>query len=190
MEYPNRQSTRLPAYDYSEPGYYFVTICTQGRKYLFGNIIDDQMFLNDYGLIVENCWLDIPIHFKNVALDQFIIMPNHFHGIIEILDVGVGLRPTRQDEQAGHRPVRTNRAGHRPAPTRPGLPNFICAFKSYSSQRINIMRDTSGQSVWQRNYYEHVIRDEDDLNRIRQYIIDNPINWEKDELFVECALSG
>lgn len=116
------------------------------------------MNVNVYGWLVETCWLDLINHYKNIRLDKFIVMPNRFHGIIEIIE---------------------------PAPTtknkRPTLHAIIRSFKSYSSMRINNLREMTGSSVWQRNYYERIIRDEAELNRTREYIKDNPGNWDKDE---------
>ncbi len=157
---PRRKSIRLQEYDYSQPGVYFVTICTQNRECLFGNIGDEKMILNEYGRIVLSCWNDLPNHYSHVRLDAFQIMPNHGHGIIFI--VGAGLKPA-------------------PTPTkRHGLPEIVRAFKTFSARRINESRRTPGESIWQRNYYDRIIRDEDELNRIREYIIYNPLKWDLD----------
>jgi len=119
--------------------------------------------LNDLGKIVDKCWDDLPNHYPHIELDTFVIMPNHIHGIIMLHDdVGAGLKPA-------------------PTRKRHGLPEIVRAFKTFSSRHINQIRDTTGTPVWQRNYYEHVIRDETSLNDIRQYIIDNPLRWENDE---------
>jgi len=146
-------------------GWYYVTICTKDRKEILGEIHQGQMKVNMNGWIVQNCWMDLTNHYSHIHLDEFIVMPNHLHGIVCILD----------DTDA--------RAGHRPAPTH-GLSEIVRALKSYSAQRINIMRGAENVPVWQRNYFEHIIRDEKDLDRIRQYIIDNPSNWGHDEMNV------
>ena len=151
-------SLRLPGYDYSQSGYYFITICTKDRKELFGTITRDRMIENVYGKIVRDCWNDLPNHY-HFELDEFIVMPNHIHGIIVLSDVGVGLRPT---------------------PTGPGLSEIIRGFKSFSARRINQRRKLLGKPVWQRNFYDHIIRAEEDLNAIREYIRFNPEKWERD----------
>ena len=155
-----RKSIRLKEYDYSQAGTYFVTICTQDRECLFGQIVDENMILNENGKIVLSCWNDLPNHYSHVRLDAFQIMPNHVHGIIFI--VGAGFKPA-------------------PTPTkRHGLPEIVRAFKTFSARRINESRRTPGESIWQRNYYNRIIRNEDELNRIREYIIDNPLKWDLD----------
>ncbi len=164
----NRRSIRLSGFDYSQDGAYFVTVCTQNRDCVFGELEDGNMVLNSYGQIVSNIWRDLPDHYFHVRSDQFVVMPNHIHGIMILnrnhvvgIDVGAGLKP---------------------APTAKihALPEIIRGFKTFSSRRINELRGTPGTGLWQRNYYEHIIRDDDELNRIRQYIIDNPINWDTD----------
>jgi REP element-mobilizing transposase RayT len=151
----------LKGYDYSQPGGYYVTIVTQNRECLFGDIVDGKMILNEYGLIVETVWNDLPNHYNHIKLNEYVIMPNHVHGIVIINDVG---------------------AGFKPAPTiKHGLPEIIRGFKTFSARRINKYRNTPGQKLWQRNYWEHVIRDENELNRIREYIMNNPLQWELDE---------
>jgi putative transposase len=198
----HRRSIRLKGYDYSQNGAYFVTICAQDRTCLFGEIVDGGMQLNEWGQIVASTWQDLPNHVPHVQLDEFVVMPNHVHGILIITDdaddvgagsyddvvgagscddvVGAGLC----DDVVG--------AGLEPAPTKPartdtgtrqrhGLPEIVRQFKTFSARRINECRGTPGIPVWQRNYYEHVIRDEEDLRRIRQYIVDNPANWARDE---------
>ncbi len=160
----HRRSIRLQHYDYAHAGAYFVTICAQNRTCLFGTISDGQMRANDHGRIVNDCWNDLPNHYGQVILDEFITMPNHVHGIIILTDNNI-------------------RAGLKPAPTikHHGLPEIVRAFKTFSARRINQARNTPGMPVWQRNYYEHVIRNEDDLNKVREYIITNPAGWDKDK---------
>ncbi len=172
----NRQTIRLKKYDYSLPGAYFVTICAYNKEYLFGEIINGKIFLNRYGKIVHNCWYDLTNHYKNIKLDYFIIMPNHFHGILNI--VGAGFKPALGLKRAG-----LKRAGLKPAPTT-GLTEIIRAFKTFSARYINELRETTGIAVWQRNYYEHIIRDESELNKIREYIRYNPMKWQDDDYCV------
>ncbi len=160
----HRQSIRLPGYDYGQEGAYFVTMCVHNRECLFGEIADGEIRLNEYGKIAEYTLNDLVNHIGGIELDEYVVMPNHIHGIIVI---GVG-------------------AGSEPAPTltatkRHALPEIVRQFKTFSARRINAKRSTPGVPAWQRNYYEHVIRDDDDLNRIREYIINNPMNWDTDK---------
>ena len=199
----HRRSIRLRGYDYTQPGAYFITICTQGRECLFGEIIDGEMHLNEAGQIVVQTWQDLPNHISNVQLDAFVVMPNHVHGIIIITEragvlgagsvgagsVGAGSEtaPTKigPGPTAGSGPAAgpgSVGAGLEPAPTRSshGLPEIVRQFKTFSARRINELRGTPGTPVWQRNYYEHIIRDEFSLSRIRQYIAENPVRWDAD----------
>jgi len=164
-----RRSMRLRDYDYASPGVYFVTICTHGGECLLGDVVGGYVQLNNCGQAVQACWGDLPKHYPHVRLDALVIMPNHVHGIIVLVDdTGAGLRPA---------PTRPAPAGTK----RHGLPEIVCALKSFSARRINQLRNTPGQPVWQRNYYEHVVRDEDELYHIRRYIAENPLKWELDE---------
>jgi len=177
-EIHRRRSIRLKDYDYSQEGAYFVTICAWKKENSFGAIRNGEMLLNDYGVIVIKCWDDLPNHYQHAQLDEFVIMPNHVHGII-VLNVGAGLKPALFDKPAL---FHAQRAGFKPAPTKQhGLPEIVRAFKTFSSRRINDIRNTAGVPLWQRNYYEHVIRDEKKLNSIREYIRCNPLKWEEDE---------
>ncbi|MBS4000992.1 MAG: transposase [Desulfobulbaceae bacterium] len=168
------ETARLTEYDYSQAGAYFITICTQNHNHIFGEIANGIIKLNEFGKIVEKCWFEIPIHFPNVSLDVFVIMPNHIHGIVMINeneDISVETRHavSLQKRQLGY-----SQAG--------SLSVIIGSYKSACSKLINIVRNTPGQSIWQRNYYEHVIRNEKSLSKIRDYIVNNPLNWEFDEL--------
>ena len=172
----HRRSIRLQDYDYSSEGAYFVTICARHRECLFGEIVNGEIVLNEYGKIAEQCWNDMPNHYDNIALDAFIIMPNHFHGIIFITDnvdnvdnvraIHVGViheLPLRKS------PIQSSQQRRKML-----LPKIIGRFKMNSAKQINQIRNTPGLSVWQRNYYEHIIRNEESLNNIRKYIINNP----------------
>ena len=163
-------SKRLPDYDYSQPGAYFVTMCTTDRRCIFGQIIDGKMRLNKNGMVVAEQWVGLPTHHPNLFLDEFVIMPNHIHGIIRLsgasqTSVGAGFQPA-----------------HASPETKPnhGLSEIVRGFKTYSSLTINRLQGRSGQGVWQRNYYEHVVRTEDDLDAIRRYIGENPLKWAED----------
>jgi len=189
-EIHHRRSIRLTDYDYSLTGAYFMTVCAWKKEYLFGEIRDGEMRLNECGEIVAKCWDDLPNHYDHAQLDEFVIMPNHVHGII-VLNVGAGLKPARFDEPAlSDEPTRfdqlarsdAQRAGFKPAPTKQhGLPEIVRAFKTFSSRRINDIRNTPGHPLWQRNYYEHIIRDEKELRAVREYIRYNPLKWDEDE---------
>ncbi len=187
----HRRSIRLKGYDYSQPGAYFITIVTQERTCLFGDVVDGQMRLNDTGEIVRQCWLDIPAHFPNTGLDEFVVMPNHVHGIIVIVGAG-SPRPynapdaqTAPDAQSALDAQTTSGAwtgmGAETASIRRAtLGQIVAYFKYQSTKRINERRGTTGASVWQRNYYEHIIHDDAALQRIREYIANNPLQWELD----------
>lgn len=151
----HRHSIRLKKYDYSNQGLYFVTICTQNRKYLFWNFVVGATRGSPFNKIVNYTWKSLPDHHP-VILDEFVIMPNHIHFIIYIMDKG----------------------GSRPAPT---LGTIIGLFKSECTKKIRQLINNSQFIIWQRNYHEHIIRKEFELNRIRQYIRDNPKNWDEDE---------
>ena len=170
----HRRSIRLPEYDYTLPGAYFVTICTYKRAHLFGQVIDGGMQLSRYGQIAHACWEEIPAHFPHVELDAFVVMPNHIHGIIVVGARHAVPLQQPQTEQFG-KPV-------------PGsVPTIVRSFKSAVTKRINAIRGTPGARVWQRNYWEHVIRHERALNAIRQYILANPIRWHLDRYNAEAV---
>ena len=149
---PRRRSLRLPGYDYSQAGAYFITACTQNRVMLFGEVIDEQVRLNEMGAIVQQTWDDLPTHYHGIDLDAFIVMPNHVHGIIILAD-----------ESA----------------RRHAIPEIVRGFKTFSARRVNERAGKSGV-LWQRGYYEHVIRNEKALDRIRAYIANNPARWADD----------
>ena len=162
----NRRSIRLKGYDYTQPGAYFITICTHGGKCLFGKIVNRDMILNDAGRTAEKCWQDIPKHFPYIELDEFIIMPNHIHGIIWVIgDVGAkNISPLRNKQN------------------RPGTSKTIGSVdRGFKIGVTKWMRqNTTIHNVWQRNYYEHIIRTDESLNHIRQYIMLNPSQWSED----------
>jgi putative transposase len=191
----HRRSIRLPGYDYSTPGAYFVTICTHHREYLFGEIVTSPsvgagsepaptniiptdiapindtpvnhvpanidrteittMRLNDYGKIIQFTWDDLVNHIAGIELGPFVVMPNHVHGVIKIIGYTKLI----------------------------GLPEIVRQFKTFSARRINEERQTPGVPVWQRNYYEHIIRSETTYNQIVAYVANNPAKWQLDQLF-------
>ncbi len=166
----HRRSIRLPAYDYTAPGPYFVTVCTHERLCLFGDVIDDEMRLNETGRIVRDEWMRSADIRREIVLDEFVVMPNHVHGIVMICEpVGAtGRSPL-------HVAPRSSPAQSGPPPR--SLGSFIGGVKSAITTRVNALHGTRGVTVWQRNYYEHVIRDEAELRRIREYIQCNPLRW-------------
>ena len=179
----HRRSVRLKGWDYSSPGAYFVTICTQYRECLFGEIQNDDMELNRLGQIVRDRWNRIPHHFKHVQLDAFQIMPNHIHGILFIVNV-VGAKHSHIESiQVENKFIRNaSPLRKRPHGTQPGsLSAIMQNYLSMTSRNINQLRNTPGAKLWQRNYYEHIIRNEKELNQIRDYIIGNPLKWESDK---------
>jgi putative transposase len=181
------ESTRLRGFDYAKNGAYFITIITKNRICLFGeithcgavetglrpvsitdptvthestdptetisfDILIPKMIISDAGKIVSDCWYDLPKHYNNIILDEFILMPNHIHGIIKIQN--------RNDGNIKH-----------------GLSEFMRAFKSFSSRRINEINGRVKNEIWQSRFYDHVIRSEDELSRIQIYIRNNVFNW-------------
>jgi REP element-mobilizing transposase RayT/thiol-disulfide isomerase/thioredoxin len=189
----NRKSIRLKDYDYTQEGAYYVTACVNGRECIFGDVDEGKMVLNEYGKIAEITWLDLINHNHNIELDEFIVMPNHIHGIIVITgkyDVGAGSKPALKSVPSENIDKNkiidgklNNRAGLEPAPIGHGLSEIIRQFKTFSAKRINQMNNTPGKCLWQRNFYEHVIRDEHGIARIREYIVNNPAQWEEDEYY-------
>lgn len=168
-----RKSIRLRDYDYTSPGAYLVTVCTRGHDCLFGSVIDGRMKLNVAGRVVQSVWDELPDHYSNVETDAFVIMPNHIHGIIVLVDgidrpdcpVGAGFKPAPASVRL---PVHTKRHG---------LPEIMRGLKTFSARNINTVRGTPGIPVWQRGYHEHVIRKTEDINRVRDYIMNNPLRW-------------
>jgi putative transposase len=202
----HRKSIRLRARDYSSPGHYYVTLCTEERKSLFGDIIEGVMHLNDMGRAVETCWRDIPRHFPHAELDEFVIMPNHVHGIIRIVTrewvhvdsplraIGIPIMPAlvvtgtnvldvgANDHSPLHVPNVINRVRqinpNHPRGTSRTIGSMIRGFK-IGVTRWAIQNGFPGH-VWQRNYHDHIIRHERSLERVRAYIRANPENWMRD----------
>ncbi len=169
-----RRSIRLRGFDYAQAGAYFITICTRHSACVLGEVVAGKVRLSEAGRVVQTAWEGLPSHYPHVQLDAWTVMPNHVHGIVILTadPVGAGLKPapTIPDAPA---PASAKRNRH-------GLPEIVRAFKTFSARRINAARGTQGTAFWQRNYYEHVIRNEAVLDRIRQYIVDNPARWHED----------
>ena len=165
----HRWSIRLKEYDYSWAGWYYVTICSYKRECVFGQIRNDEVVLNASGQVLKRHWEDLPNHYR-IELDSYVVMPNHLHGIIIIKDHSVG---------AIHEsPLQEKRIIQR---RKMLLPKIVGRFKMGTAKEINLLKKTPGVPVWQRNYYEHVIRNDADLHRIRTYIQNNPLQWALDE---------
>ena len=169
----NRRSVRLRGYDYSRNGVYFVTICTRNRVCLFGDVNRGMMRLNAMGEVVLEEWIRSRELRPNMRFDDWVVMPNHFHGVVSICDS----TSDRSQEKSFAR--RSNGV----APRRPrSLSSFVAMFKSTTTRRINVIRDMPGRPVWQRNYYESIVRDRQYLLNIQRYIKNNPAAWSRDQL--------
>lgn len=171
-EIHHRRSIRLKGYDYSQPGAYFITLCTYQRQYWFGEIYQAKMHLNQLGNIVAQEWLKSEQMRPNIKLDEWMIMPNHFHAIVWIVQ-SEGVY-----EGVCNTPQRPQRPKFRRQ--RNSLASLISGFKSVVTRRINLCCHHNSLPIWQRNYYESIIRNEKALNNIRAYIQNNPINWDED----------
>jgi putative transposase len=183
-----RSSLRLPEFDYSTPGAYFITICTARKSSLFGQVVADGVSLTAAGSMVASTWSQLPHHYPAVQTDAFIVMPNHIHGILVL----TGEHPDEalpNDGQAWEpaptpEPNTTQQAGLKPDPTF-SLSDVVHRLKTLTTRRFAELQHESGRRptyrrLWQRNYYEHVIRDDDSLQRIREYIANNPLAWDLD----------
>jgi putative transposase len=186
----NRRSIRLQGYDYSSAGAYFVTVCAKNNEFvlastgaaccaLFGHVCNGKMALNDLGRILEQRWHALPEHHPNVELDEFIIMPNHMHFIVCIDNRAQQAAPVqaiRAQQAAPVQAISRSISG----PESGSLGAIVRSFKSSVTRHINEYRGTPGSKVWLRNYYEHIIRSESELDRIRAYIAENPARWAYD----------
>jgi putative transposase len=181
----HRRSIRLPHWDYSWGWWYYVTMCTKDRACVLSNIVNDNVVLTEIGTIVDFHWKEIPNHFPGVELDDYVIMPNHVHGIIIINDASVGAihespqresfernEPERESPQESQTIIQRRKML---------LPKTVGLFKMNSAKQSNILRKSPGIAFWQRNYYDHIIRNDADLARIRTYIANNPLQWALDE---------
>ena len=184
----HRRSIRLKEYDYSQAGAYFITICTHQREHIFGEIVDGVMEINEFGQIAQEEWLKTALIRGEIDLGEFVIMPNHFHGIIWIVDGRGTARCRGTARRAPTGGLGETSADFAPTheqfgkPVVGSIPTIVRAFKSAVSRRINLALCTPGNPVWQRNYWEHIIRDDQDLYNAQAYILNNPTQWENDEL--------
>jgi len=180
------ESTRLPGYDYSQPGYYFVTICTKYKFCYFGEIVDEKMVLNNIGKIAVKYWLEIPKHFLQVTLDEFVIMPNHVHGIVEINENCRDEALPRLYINATEPNINIHQSytGQHPqmsqiSPKPNSLSTIIGSYKSICTKTINQLHGNN-YFAWQSRFYDHIIKNDQALFNIRQYIINNPQIWNRD----------
>jgi REP element-mobilizing transposase RayT len=208
-----RHNIRYKGYDYSQAGFYFVTICCYDYIFKFGSIENASMVLNEFGQIAYDEWVNIPNRYDNVSIDVFQIMPNHIHGIVVIIDDfwvepvdtplagdnvvdtplagdNVVVTPFAGESisKSGARPVatlsRVNPVATDFVETKPILGNIIGSYKSIVFNKcLNLFKSRNQQmgKLWQKNYWEHIIRNEKSHYEIGNYIIHNPVNWSKDE---------
>jgi REP element-mobilizing transposase RayT len=212
----HRRSIRLPEYDYAQAGAYFVTICVQQAEMLLGEVRDGVMVLNDWGRLVDDFWADVVGHFEDVAVDCHVTMPNHVHAVIVLVDrrerpprwdgatsgAGVqggetpplrnGPHPRRGEVSSplsaadgGDTPGGGAEGGKTPPPR--DLAHVVAYYKYQTTRQINLLRCTPGVRLWQRSYWEHVIRNEADFARIREYVAANPSLWGEDTLRPDAA---
>ncbi len=167
----HRRSIRLVGYDYSQPGAYFVTICTFQKKCVFSEIVDGQRRLNDWGRIVHEEWFRSARVRPEIELDACVVMPNHMHAIVGMTVGADSVRPQAEAAKGTRRvPLRRSRS----------LSSLVAGFKSSTTSRIRQLARVADIRVWQRNFYEHIIRDENELNKAREYISTNPLRWPSD----------
>ena len=173
----HRRSVRLAGYDYRQGGAYFVTICAAGRVCSLGQIRDGLVVPSQSGEIAQAAWEAIPAHYGHVSLDAFVMMPNHLHGILLFAASveGADGRGTTYRAPTTERQFGVTQRG--------SLADVIGKFKAAVTREINRANGATAISFWQRNYYEHIVRNKDGLNRIRQYLADNPARWADDELY-------
>jgi len=177
-----RNTNRIPQHDYSTPGQYFLTICVESRQQIFGAIENDKMILSDVGEIADFWWREISNHFAGIKLGQYIIMPNHIHGIINIVGVDRCVDPLKNNKLTDNHELNHNGRTHRSAPT---ISAIVQWFKTMTTNKyMQNVRNNDWPSfdkrLWQRNYYDHIIRNDTSLNQIRGCIINNPLSWKND----------
>ena len=177
---PQRKSPRLKDYDYTQEGAYYVTICTHKRYLWFGNITENTIKLSPQGQIAYDRWLHIPHHHPHVDLDMFVVMPNHIHGIIVITKPPLTDAIIKSTDDAGIVPTQSPKKRTLVAGS---LSAVIGSYKSGVTRRIREQQGDLDDTLWQKSFYEHIIRNDDDLNRIRKYILHNPAKWAEDEFY-------
>lgn len=172
-----RRSIRLRGYDYAQVGAYFVTVCTQNMEHLFGDVLCGTAVLSEAGEMVQTVWEELSLNYSGIGTDAFVVMPNHIHGVVILSAPSATGQPSFDQTQESQAVT----------PTRMALPDVVHRFKTLTTKRYTDgvkhrgWKRFSGR-LWQRNYWEHVVRDEDELGRIREYIMENPAKWECDPL--------
>lgn len=194
----HRRSIRLKGYDYSCADLYFITICCQDRAFLFGNVENGKMMLNDAGNVAMACWMEMPNHYPNVVLREMVVMPNHVHGIVEFVGAKyISPEPTTECNYVSPEPSpehNEQNGGKYISPEINGAKNVLplrgtsqtvgAVVRGFKIGVTKWMRqNTNIHDVWQRNYHEHIIRDEHSYLRISEYIINNPVKWKEDTFF-------
>jgi putative transposase len=179
----HRRSIRLKGYDYAQEGEYYVTLCVQDRELAFGDIKNGRMLLSEIGNIATTCWMEIPLHFPNVLLDEFVIMPDHMHGIVILGNRKKEGENVRRGHTVGTRHAVSQRESQRfrefGRPEVGSLSTIIGSFKSAVSKRAHV--EGYSTFAWQSRFYEHIIRDGDDYARIRNYILENVMRWSEEK---------
>ncbi|HYG16595.1 MAG TPA: hypothetical protein VEC12_12640 [Bacteroidia bacterium] len=193
FNHKNRKSIRLKGYDYSRNGLYFITICSHNREYVFGEVVHEIMHLTEIGSIADGCWQQIPAHFQNAKLHEYVIMPNHIHGILELTENPglVGVQYFEPDNgQLIHNRAQSIAEAQNIEPLRYNqfqkvIPGSIASIiRGFKIGVTKWARNNMGiETVWQRNFYEHIIRNEQAYINISEYIINNPANWDKDRFY-------
>jgi putative transposase len=169
----HRHSTRLLDYDYSQRGVYFVTICTARRRQILGEIENGESRVTNVGEIVQGAWSTLPTRFPFIELDAFVVMPNHLHAVLAIVAAGLAPPASREGTKEGEASL---------APTakrakQVTLGQIVGAFKSLSAIEVNRRLRRTGAAVWQRGFYEHIVRGEGELQKMERYICENPLRW-------------
>ena len=165
----NRKSIRLKGYDYSDNGIYFITICTKNRTHFFGEVKEGKVRLSQLGLVAEQCWKDIPCHYNKVTLDEFVIMPNHVHGILII---------NAERVCAEGNVIKQGTYQNTFGPQSMNVASIVRGFKIGVTKYAR--REENVSVIWQSRFYDNVIRCETALNRVRNYIKRNPSRWKED----------
>lgn len=178
------ESNRLKDYDYSGEGAYFITICSKDKSHVLGKVIKEEFIGNELAEISKQSWYDLPNHYNNCFLDEFVVMPNHIHGIIKIIYPIVITYAKMNHVETGFKPVSTGIAKKYP------LSEMMRAFKTFSTRKINDFRKTPGGTFWQKNYYDRVIRSEKEMEIIQAYIYYNPLRWDWDKNNFEKTLQN
>jgi REP element-mobilizing transposase RayT len=176
-----RKTNRLKGYDYSCRGGYFVTICVENRQKIMGKIENNKMVLNDIGHMVDHWWHETFNKFKNISIDEYVIMPDHVHGIINIVGVDLRIDPLKNDNHV------ISQGENIVSPLQGfNIGRIVSWFKRMTTnQYIKNVKNNNwpkfDKRFWQRNYHDHIIRDDESLDKIREYIINNPLTWNNDE---------